>query len=133
MKFNLDDIRKSKVAHLNGHLLQPANAGVKNRHKYGADPVEIDGHKFPSKKEARRYIILRRDQVLGLIKNLRIQVPYELNEGGTHSLKYIADFVYTDVATDLEIVEDAKGYRTREYKKKKRLMLEIYKIKIKEV
>lgn len=131
MKITLDDIRNSKVAKLNEHLFQPQEK--QKRHKYGAEPVEIDGHKFPSKKEAGRYLVLRRDKKLGLIKKLRLQVEYQLNEGGSHSLKYIADFVYVDVATGLEIVEDAKGYRTREYKKKKKLMKQIHKIKIKEV
>jgi hypothetical protein len=46
---------------------------------------------------------------------------------------YVADFVYIDCTTGLEVVEDAKGFKTREYKKKKRLMLKIQKIKIKEV
>lgn len=127
----MSDVLESKCGHLNKHLQQPT--GKKKRHKYGAEPVEIDGHKFPSKKEAGRYLILRRDKALGLIKKLRLQVRYELNEGGTHSLVYVADFVYIDVNSKIEIVEDAKGYRTREYKKKKQLMLQIHKIKIKEV
>ena len=131
--FTIDDIKTSKVAHLNSHVLE-AHATVKNnkRHKYGAEPVIIDGHKFMSKKESRRYVELRFKLWSHLISDLRLQVPYELNPGGTHSLKYIADFVYKDEHGH-EVVEDAKGYRTREYKKKKQLMLEVHDIEIREV
>lgn len=129
--FQLKDVLASKCAHLNTHLQQqPAK---KKKHKYGAEPVVIDGHKFPSKREAGRYLKLRMLKAAKLIKKLRLQVRYELNEGGTHSVVYVADFVYIDVNSKIEIVEDAKGYRTREYKKKKQLMLQIHKIKIKEV
>jgi hypothetical protein len=126
----IDDILNSKCGKLNQHLQQPVK---KKKHKYGAEPVEIDGHKFPSKKEAGRYLKLRMMKAAKLIKKLRLQVRYELNEGGTHSVVYVADFVYIDCTTGLEVVEDAKGFKTREYKKKKRLMLQIQKIKIKEV
>ena len=67
----------------------------------------------------------------GAISDLKTQVPFELNPGGTHSLKYIADFVYTE--NGKTIVCDAKGYKTREYKKKKRLMKQVHNIEIKEV
>lgn len=125
--FQLSDLKNSPVAKLNEHLF----VEKKKRSKYGAEPVEIDGHKFPSKKEAARYLILRRDQTLGLIKDLRLQVPYELNEGGNYSYRYIADFVYTDVLTGLEMVEDTKGFLTREFKKKSKLMQKVHGITIK--
>jgi hypothetical protein len=59
-----------------------------------------------------------------------MQVPYELNEGGTFSYKYVADFVYTDTHTGDTIIEDVKGFRTREYLKKKKLMKKVYEIDI---
>ena len=46
---------------------------------------------------------------------------------------YIADFVYTDCKTGQTIVEDTKGMRTREYVIKRKLMLYMHGIRIKEV
>jgi hypothetical protein len=99
--------------------------------KYKNQEIEIDGIKFKSKKESRRYVELRMLQKAGEITDLRLQVPYELNEGGAFSYKYLADFVY--IRGGKEVVEDAKGYRTKEYKKKKRLMKKVHNIEIKEV
>lgn len=100
--------------------------------KYGNKKVMCDGHVFDSKKEAKRYKELLLLLKAGEIGYLELQVPYELNEGGTHSLRYIADFVYVESRTGQRIVEDAKGYRTTVYKKKKRLMKKVHGIEIKE-
>jgi hypothetical protein len=90
--------------------------------------VEFDGHVFDSKRECSRYIQLRMLLVAGEITDLNLQVPYELNEGGTHSLKYVADFVY--IRNGSEVIEDSKGYKTVVYKKKRKLMLKLYGIEI---
>lgn len=47
--------------------------------------------------------------------------------------KYIADFVYTDNDTGQTVVEDTKGVRTKEYIIKRKLMLYLHGIRIKEV
>lgn len=129
---NEDAIKKilaSPAGRLNEHLKEVV---TKKKHKYGAVKTEIDGIMFASGREAGRYCKLRGFLVLGLIKDLRLQVPYELNEGGMFSFIYIADFVYIDTETGAEVVEDAKGYKTPEYRKKKKLMLKIHGITIKE-
>ena len=89
-------------------------------------------------------------QRAGLIANLREQVKYELIpaqygkcgkdfKGRTtralleRACSYIADFVYTDCKTGQTIVEDTKGMRTREYVIKRKLMLYMHGIRIKEV
>jgi hypothetical protein len=46
---------------------------------------------------------------------------------------YIADFVYHDVKSGNLIVEDAKGFKTEKYIIKKKLMLWVHGIRIKEV
>lgn len=99
--------------------------------KYRAVRTEVDGHLFPSLKESRRYGQLKMLQLAGEISELRLQVPYELNPGGTFSYKYIADFVYKLKDGTIE-VNDAKGYRTAVYRKKAKLMLNVHGIKIKE-
>ncbi len=105
----------------------------KKRSKYGNEKHEVDGIEFDSIKEAHRYGELKLMLKAGIIGLLELQVPYELNPGGTHSLKYIADFTYIIRATGEKVVEDAKGHRTREYIKKRRLMKKVHGIIIKEV
>ena len=90
----------------------------------------MDGIIFDSEKEANRYRELSFLLKAGVIGLLERQVEFELNEGGTHSLKYIADFVYLRADTGEKVVEDCKGFRTKEYRKKKRLMREVHNIQI---
>lgn len=128
MKITIDDIKKSACFPRNQHLF------VKKikKSKFGNKKKEVDGLIFDSQKEAKRYSELKLLLKAGEIGLLELQVDFELNEGGTHSLKYIADFVYLDARTGEKIVEDCKGYRTSIYKKKRRLMKKIYGITIKE-
>lgn len=129
----IQDLQASKVADINPQLFEKVEQLPAKRSKYGNTETEIDGIKFDSKREANRYRELLLLLKAGEIGLLRLQVEYELNPGGSHSLKYIADFVYIIVATGQEVVEDVKGYRTREYKKKKRLMKKVHGITIKEI
>ena len=132
--FTISDIKNSACAKLNEHLFSDTQmSDTKKRSKFGNKGTEVDGEVFHSKKEAKRYKELRLLLKQGIIGFLARQVQYELNEGGTHSLIYIADFVYVDKATGQTIVEDVKGFRTRDYKKKKRLMKKIHSIEIIEV
>lgn len=118
----------------------------RKRNKYGAQ--RVGGH--ASLREHRRAAQLRLWLRAGLISNLREQVPFELipaqyGSCGTDfkgkpvcvciekSCKYIADFVYTDNESGQTIVEDTKGVRTAEYIIKRKLMLYVHGIRIKEV
>ena len=108
--------------------------------KYGNRKTEIDGIVFDSAKEARRYAELKLMERAGEISNLRRQVVFELTpsirEGGRvieRASHYIADFTYTDRRTGQMVVEDVKGKRTPEYVLKRKYMLAINKIRIKEV
>lgn len=128
----IDDLRKSPVAHLNKHLFATPAAALK-KSKYGSSKTEVNGIVFDSKKEANRYKELLLLMKAGTIELLELQVTYELNEGGSHSIKYVADFVYVDGKSGQKIVEDAKGFRTREYIKKRKLMFKVHGIKIHEI
>ena len=107
-----------------------------------------------SRKEARRLAQLQILEKRGEIKNLRTQVKYVLIptqyetyeryskkgkrlKDGVKCIEkecsYYADFVYTIAETGENIVEDAKGVRTEAYKIKRKLMLAVHSIKIKEV
>ena len=105
--------------------------------KYYNKKVTYDGEKFDSIKEARRYQELKLLLRAGAISDLRLQVPYELipaqyinGKCVERAVKYIADFVYTE--NGKEVVEDAKGVRTDTYKIKKKLMLYVHGIRLKE-
>ena len=69
----------------------------------------------------------------GKISNLQRQVKYELipKQDGERACTYVADFVYID-ANGETVVEDTKGVRTDAYKIKRKLMLWVHQIKIKE-
>ena len=94
--------------------------------KYHAVKTEIDGIKFDSRKEAKRYQELKLLEKAKVIKDLRLQVPFVIIEKSEHgrAIRYIADFVYYDNEKGKEIIEDTKGFRTDVYKLKKRLMEE---------
>jgi hypothetical protein len=104
------------------------------RRKYHNEPTEVDGIHFGSKKEASRYEQLKLCQMAGIVRNLKLQVPYKLKVNGLLVCTYKADFVYEDKFGSRwkEIIEDVKGMRTREYIIKRKLMKAIYGIEIRE-
>lgn len=122
-----------------------------HKNKYNAKSVEYDGLQFDSQKEALRYKELEFLQTDGIITDLRRQVKYILipaqrepatvgARGGVKQGKllekecsYIADFVYRVVETGEIVVEDTKGFRTKDYVIKRKLMLFVYGIRIKEI
>jgi hypothetical protein len=117
--------------------------------KYKAKKTVLDGITFDSKKEADRYTELKFLLKSGEIQDLQMQVEYELlpNQYGPdivtprgktkrgplleRAVKYKADFVYTE--NGVTVVEDVKGFRTKEYIIKRKLLLWRYGIQIKEV
>lgn len=107
-----------------------------NKNKFNA----IKSGGYASRKEHRRAGELKLMQRAGLISNLQEQVPYELiptqrSKSGKvieRACSYVADFVYTDKNGNT-IVEDTKGYRTKEYRIKKKLMLHVHGIIITEL
>lgn len=107
--------------------------------KYHSVKVKVDGMTFDSRKEANRYCELKLLQRAGKITDLRRQVRYILiptqyDEDGKrleYSCTYVADFVYKQ---DGElVVEDVKGMKTDAYIIKRKLMLSVYGIRIKEI
>lgn len=112
--------------------------------KYHSRKVIVDGIKFDSVKESRRYSELKLLEKAGKIKRLQRQIPFilipaqyaEVNGKRKcieRECKYIADFTYYDMETGEAVVEDVKGHRTPEYIIKRKLMLYLKKISIKEV
>ncbi len=113
-------------------------AASSGTHKYRNRPT--DG--YASKREARRATALRLMQEAGQIQGLREQVeflliPRQTRPDGTaeRSCSYWADFVYDEWTGGgwRRVVEDVKGVRTREYVLKRKLMLMVHGVAIKEV
>lgn len=134
----LKELKESTVAGLNAEVIreleEEANPQEKKKpSKYGNEKTVVDEIQFDSVKEANRYKDLKLLLKAGEIAFLKMQQPYELNPGGSHSLKYVADFEYLISATGEKVVEDVKGFHTREYLKKRRLMKKVYGIKITEI
>ena len=96
-----------------------------------------------SNKERNRAAVLELMQKQGLISGLQKQVVYNLIpaqygevDGKRKCLEractYRADFVYYDIENKQLVVEDTKGFRTKDYVIKRKLMLHEHGIKIKE-
>lgn len=101
--------------------------------KYGNKKLTApDGQKFDSVKEYHRWGCLRLLERAGAISNLRRQVKYELipPQAGERACTYIADFTYMEDGK--LVVEDVKGMKTDAYKIKRKLMLWVHGIKIRE-
>lgn len=103
------------------------------RAKYGAVPTDIDGIRFASKKEARRYLDLSVLMRAGAIKELELQPRYRIMVCDVFICDYFADFQYVDLVTGEFVVEDVKGMKTDVYKLKKRLVEASYPVSIREV
>ena len=105
----------------------------KKKSKYHSKKVVLDGIEFDSKKEADRYVQLLLMQRGGDIVGLKVHPRFELAINHMKICAYEADFSYFDKRCLKQIVEDTKGYRTRAYRIKKKLMLAIHGIDVKEV
>lgn len=106
--------------------------------KYHNRRVTVDGKTFDSKKEAQRYRELSFLQRAGIIRDLELQKQYELIPAQRigakiveRAVKYKADFVYKENGET--VVEDTKGVKTKDYIIKRKLMLWIHGISIREV
>ena len=128
----------------------------RNGTKYNASKVVYDGITFDSKKECKRYMELKLLEKGNVIRDLRLQVEFELlpNQYATEKrygkngkplkdkkvllerrVVYRADFVYILNETGETVVEDAKSEITRTpvYLLKRKLMLYRYGVRVHEV
>lgn len=106
--------------------------------KYGNRKVIRDGIEFDSVKECQRYCELKLMQRAGLISDLQMQVSFELipsqriaGKVVERACSYVADFVYQQDGQT--VVEDTKGFKTPEYIIKRKLMLWVHGIRIREI
>ena len=107
--------------------------------KYKAKKTVIDGITFDSKAEAKRYQELKLLERAGQIKHLSLQPRFTLQEGfvNVHTgkkermIEYVADFMYLE--NNVIIVEDCKGFKTADYKIKRKLFIYQYQDKYKHI
>lgn len=116
------------------------------RSKYRAVPTTVDGIRFASKREAKRYgelcLLLKRDEIRGLrlqpVYRIFIRpfvrdgvAPGELIQVAT----YVGDFQYEalDAGRWRRVVEDVKGVKTPMYRLKKKCVEALYGIEIREI
>lgn len=110
---------------------QARAAGVKPpaRSKYRSRKTVVDGITFDSAKEAKYHIELKLRQKAGEIASFELQPTFILQEGfrtkngkKEREIRYKADFrvVYPD---GREEIVDTKGYKTKEYLLKRKMLL----------
>lgn len=97
-----------------------------NKAKYRSKLIIIDGIKFRSKKEARRYGELKLLLKAGFIIDLVLQPIFKFYVNGNLICKYVADFQYLVVGDDRTTVEDTKGFKTTDYIIKRKLFLAMF-------
>ncbi len=123
---------------------------VQSKSKYNSQKVTVGDETFDSSKEYRRFCELKLLQRAGKISDLQRQVKFVLIptqrepdeigvRGGVKPGKvieqecaYIADFVYVNDKGET-VVEDTKGFKTKDYIIKRKLMLERHGIRIREI
>jgi hypothetical protein len=106
--------------------------------KFNNKKTIVDGLKFDSLKESKRYTELKFLKDNKRIADLKMQVKFPIVVNGFKICTYIADFCYQDLTTfsQPKIVEDVKSEFTRKqpvYRLKKKLMIAVHNIEIKEV
>lgn len=84
------------------------------RSKYGAEPIVIDGVRFASKAEGRRYRELRLLEKAGQLRELTLQPVFSLTVHGVAIGSYRGDFRFSERVDGhwLPVVEDVKGCDT---------------------
>jgi hypothetical protein len=115
--------------------------------KYLNKRTEVDGIKFDSAKEARRYGELKLLQRAGQINKFQWQSRFLLEVDRIKISEYVSDFMYVDVNSGRWIVEDVKPtFKTAKARKayqatpayrmfamKKKLMLACHNIDVIEI
>ena len=122
---------------------------MRSRSKYHSRKMTVQGVSFDSQKEYRRFRELCLLEKAGQITDLQRQVKFVLipaqyepdiigKRGGVRRGKlierecsYIADFTYTEDGKP--VVEDTKGFKTKDYIIKRKLMLWVHGIRINEI
>lgn len=126
-----------------------------NGTKYNSRKIERDGMTFDSIKEYRRFCELSLLEKAGKVTDLQRQVKFVLipsqrinGKVVERACSYVADFVYQIPVHEQydtveghpvfadgyeTVVEDTKGFKTKDYIIKRKLMLHVHGIRIHEI
>jgi len=100
-----------------------AQAAKPKRAKYGNRKTVIDGITFDSKAEGDYYAALKIREKAGEVSAVEMQRPFKmLGPKGELIATYKADFAFWDHVEDRFRVIDVKGYVTREFRLKRKMM-----------
>ncbi len=112
------------------------------RNKYRAKPEIVDGIRFASRREAKRYRELKLMEVSDLIVDLELQPKYKLGTDDAPVLyrsdrcpngrraSYFADFRYLNKLTGETVIEDVKGFDNQLGRLKRAVVEAQYSIEI---
>lgn len=117
----------SKQVTMSGDAIRRLGS-AKRGNKYRAIPITVDGHRFPSKAEAARYIELHDQEEAGEIRDLQLHPYFLLLLDGTRIGRYTADSLYWQAGE--RVCEDVKGRATRDLKLRLALVKSIYGIDV---
>lgn len=109
---------------------------IRKAPKYGNKRVARNGYRFDSRKEAKRYDELVLMQHAGEIYGLEVHPRFLLEVNGVYVGRYTGDFSYFPRQQFKKVVEDCKSAATkriRDWPMRKRLMLAIHGIEVREV
>ncbi|CAB4122278.1 Protein of unknown function DUF1064 [uncultured Caudovirales phage] len=111
------------------------NTGGAAKSKFKAVKTEIDGEKFDSKAEAKRWTTLRILQRIGEIADLETQPRFDMVINGQKVCTYVADFRYRVIATGAVVIEDVKSLPTKTpiYRLKKKLLKALHNLEVVEI
>jgi hypothetical protein len=99
--------------------------------KFSNVPTTVDGIRFDSRKEARRFAELKLLERAGEIRDLEVHPRYPLTVNEQEVCVYEADFFYREKDGRV-VIEDVKGVKTPVYRLKKKLMRALLGVEIRE-
>lgn len=124
---NSRDITSDTWKRIIGNKVTAPNPPRGKRAKYGAKPCVVDGLRFDSQAEASYYGTIKLLHQVGEILWFCRQ-PRFVIEGG----EYVADFIVMYSDGRISVI-DVKGFKTPQYRQKRRQMKERYGIEIQEI
>jgi hypothetical protein len=95
------------------------------KNKYNATKAMFDGITFASKKECEYYVKLKFLKADKAIKYFLRQIPFDLPGG----VKYRCDFMVVHNDQHIQYI-DVKGFKTKEFIMKKKMVEALYPIEI---
>ena len=103
-------------------------AMAKKQQKYHAESLTIDGHRFDSLAEAKRYGELHMLQMTKAIETLIVHPKFPIYIAGTKICDVVLDFQY--VKDHQFIYEDVKGFDNPLSRLKRKLLEAVYGFKV---